>query len=145
MGGQRSQCGAGLPSFRTRCRAPRSPPGIIRHPGRLPTRPEDGDPVAAQLVRDPRNERRLGADHGEVGAEVPREAEQRLPVLGPDGMAVAEPRDAGIARRGVQRRQPRRLGELPRERVLAPARPDQEHLHGGRVYVLAFGVRRVCA
>jgi hypothetical protein len=34
----------------------------------------------------------------------------------------------------MQRLEPRRLRELPRERMLAPARADQEHLHGGRVY-----------
>ena len=40
----------------------------------------------------------------------------------------------GLPGCGVQRVQPGSLGELPGERMLAPARPDEEHLHGGRVY-----------
>ena len=103
-------------------------------PRRRASRAEDGDAVSAQLVGDPRDERRLRADHGEVDVEAAREAEQSLAVLGADRMAVAEPGDSGVARRGVQRRQPRRLGELPGERMLASTRADQEHLHGGRVY-----------
>ena len=97
-------------------------------------RPEHRDPVAAQHVGDPGDERRLGPDHDEVGGEAAREAEQALTVLGPDRVAVAELRDPGIPGRGVERSEARSLRELPRERMLAPARPDQEHLHGGRVY-----------
>ena len=60
-------------------------------------------------------------------------------------MAIAERGDTGIARSRVQRAQTGRLGELPRERMLAPARPDQEHLHRGRVYCSAFAVgARAC-
>ena len=95
---------------------------------------EDGDAVSAQLVGDARDERSLRPDHGEVDVEAARETEQGLAVLGPDRVAVAEPGDPGVAGRGVQRRQARRLGELPGERVLASTRADQEHPHGGRVY-----------
>src|SRR6266446_4685502 len=44
-------------------------------------------------------------------------------------MATSERGDARIARGGVKLFEVRRLGELPRERMLAPARADQEHLH----------------
>jgi hypothetical protein len=37
--------------------------------------------------------------------------------------------DAGIARRGVERGQHRRGGDLPGKRMLAPARPDEKHIH----------------
>ena len=99
---------------------------------------EDRDAVAAQQVGDAGDERRLRADHDEIDVEAARETEQALAVLGPDRVTVAEPGDPGIARGRVQRLEPRRLRELPRERVLAPARPDQEHLHGGRVYFATF-------
>jgi hypothetical protein len=49
-------------------------------------------------------------------------------------VALPEPCDPRIARRRVQGAQRGRLRELPGERVLAPARPDQEHLHRWRVY-----------
>ena len=96
--------------------------------------PKTGDAVAAERVGDARDERRLGPDHGEVGVEAAGEAEQRLGVVCPHRVAVAERRDARIARRGVQPGQAGRLRQLPRERMLATARPDEEHLHGGRVY-----------
>ena len=44
-------------------------------------------------------------------------------------MAAAEGGDPGIAGRGVELRERRALRELPGERVLACARPDQQHLH----------------
>ncbi len=97
-------------------------------------RAEDGDPVPAQRIRDAGDERRLRPDHGEVGVEAAGEVEQRLGVVGPDRMTVAELRDPGVARSRVQRRHPGPVHELPRERMLASARPDQQHPHGGRVY-----------
>ena len=95
---------------------------------------EDGDPVPAQDVGDTGDERRLRADHDEIDVEAAREAEQALAVLGPHRVTVAEPRDPGVAGSSMERAEARCLRELPCERVLAPARPDQEHLHGGRVY-----------
>jgi hypothetical protein len=44
-------------------------------------------------------------------------------------MATAERCDARIARGGMELVELRRPGELPGERMLASARPDQEHLH----------------
>ena len=99
-----------------------------------PARAEDGDPVATQRVAHAGDERRLRPDHGEVDVEAAGETQQRLGVLGPHRMAVAEGRDPGIPGRGVQCGQTRRLRQLPRQRMLATARPDEEHLHGGRVY-----------
>ena len=95
---------------------------------------EDGDSVPAQQVGNTGDEGCLRADHDEIDVEAARETEQALAVLGPHRVTVAEPGDPGIAGGGMQRFEPRRLRELPRERMLAPARPDQEHLHGGRVY-----------
>ena len=50
-------------------------------------------------------------------------------VLRTDGVALAVPGDARAAWGGVQLHRGRRLHELPRQRVLAPAGPDQENTH----------------
>ena len=55
--------------------------------------------------------------------------EEALAVLGAHGMAAAERGDARVAGGGVELVEIRRLAELPRERVLASPRADQEHLH----------------
>ena len=83
----------------------------------------------AQLVGDAGYERRLRPDDDEVGAERAGEREQALAVLRPHGVAAADGRDTGIAGRRVQLVETRRLGQLPRERVLASAGADQQHFH----------------
>src|SRR5205814_10670480 len=85
-------------------------------------RPEDRDAVAAQEVGEPRDERQLRSDDGEVDPELAAKPEQALSVLGPDRMAFAEPRDSRISRRGVERLEARALFELPGQRVLAAPR-----------------------
>ena len=82
-----------------------------------------------ELVADAGHQRRLGADHDELHVEAPREREQALAVLRPDGMAVAEPRDPRVPRRRMELRQARRPREAPGERVLAAPGADEEHLH----------------
>ena len=57
-------------------------------------------------------------------------AAPRRPRPARDGTAPSA-RDAGIARRRVQLVEPGLCRELPRQRVLAAARPDDQHLHGG--------------
>ena len=65
-------------------------------------RAEDGDAAMAQLVGEPGDERRLGADHDEVDPELAGERDERGVVVGADGMAVGERRDSRVARSGVQ-------------------------------------------
>ena len=57
------------------------------------------------------------------------DAQQPFRVVRADGMAAAEGGDARVAGGGVELLEVWCLGELPGERVLASARPDQEHLH----------------
>ena len=102
-------------------------------PRRRRARAEDGDPVSSQLVGDAGDERRLGADHDEVGLERQRQAEQAVAVVGAHRMAASERGDAGVARRCVQLGQAGALREAPRERVLARARADDQHLHAARL------------
>ena len=98
-------------------------------PRRGRARAEDGDPASPQDVGDAGDERRLRPDHDEIGAEREGEREQAVGVVGPDGMALPEPRDPRVAGRGVELAERRALRETPRERVLARARPDDQHLH----------------
>ena len=57
------------------------------------------------------------------------EAEEPLAVLRADGMAAADPRDTGVPGRRVQSLETWALGELPGERVLATAGPDDADSH----------------
>ena len=102
--------------------------------GRL-ARPEHGHAGAPKLVRDARDERRLGADDDEVDLVLPAEAEEALDVVHADRVAAAERCDPGIPRRRMQLGQPLALRDLPRERVLAAARPQDQHLHEGEFKV----------
>jgi hypothetical protein len=93
-----------------------------------------------EIVGDACNKRSLGTDDDEVDVERASEGEQSLAILGSDGMAGAEARNAGIAGSGMELRELGGLAELPGERVLAPPGADQQHLHrhhsnqpGGRV------------
>jgi hypothetical protein len=83
----------------------------------------------AQRVGDAGDKRHFRADDDEVDAQLARKGEQSLGVLGAHGMTRPEAVDAGIPRRAVELGEPRALCELPRERVLAPARADEEHVH----------------
>ena len=89
-------------------------------------------PAALQIVGDPGDERRLRPDHDEVDRSFPAE--------GGDGGVVGDIErdqfgflgDAGIARRGVELGQHRRGGELPGQRMLAAAGPDEKNIHAVR-------------
>jgi hypothetical protein len=83
----------------------------------------------AERVADPGNERRLGADDHEVDREPASQREQSFAVLGANRMARAEPRDAGVAGRGVEARERGALRELPRERMLTPPGADDQDFH----------------
>jgi hypothetical protein len=92
-------------------------------------RPEDEETRVPECVADAGHERRLRPDHDEIDGQAAGEREQSLSVLGPDGMAGAEPGDARIARCRVQAREGRALRELPGERVLATPRADHQNPH----------------
>jgi hypothetical protein len=61
-------------------------------------------------------------------------------------VALAEAGDAGVARSGVQLVEARRLAQLPRERMLASARANEEHFHTWTVASApdGFESRREC-
>ncbi len=115
-------------------------------PRRRCTRAEDRDPAMAQIVGEPGDERRFGADDDEVDAKLGRERDERRRVVRAGGVAGRERRNPGIPRRRMQLGQPAAARERPRERVLASARPHNEHLHGsdprGRVSSATWKLRR---
>jgi len=92
-------------------------------------RAEDGDASMPQLVCQARHERRLRPHDDEVDLVLAAEPEQPLPILGPDGMAMADPGDSRVSRRRVQLLAVFALGQFPGKRMLAPARPHDENLH----------------
>ena len=73
------------------------------------------------MVRDSRDEWRLGADHDEVELMLPAEPEQALDIVHPNGMAARERGNPRVSGGGVKLCERVALGELPRERVLSPA------------------------
>src|SRR5205807_7043415 len=73
--------------------------------------------------------RRLRPDDNEVDAELSAEREQPLRVARADRMAFTEARDPGVPGRGMKCLEPRALRELPGERVLATAGPNDQDPH----------------
>ena len=93
-----------------------------------------------ELVGEPGDERHLRTDDDEVRLERARELEHPVDVLGPHGMAGrAATCDAGVARSGVQFAERRAVCELPRERMLAPAGPHEQHFHAAECFRRAGG------
>ena len=88
--------------------------------------PNASEPAVLELVHEPERERQLGAHDGEVDLHRLGEVGQLDDVLDADRDAGRELRDARVARRAEDVRDARRLGELPDECVLAPARTDDE-------------------
>jgi hypothetical protein len=82
-----------------------------------------------KVIRNPRDEGCLRADDDEVGLQRGRQIEEPFAVLRPHGVALPEARNAGVSRCRVQLLELRCLVQLPRERMLASPRTDQEHLH----------------
>ena len=83
----------------------------------------------AQHVGEPGDERRLRADDDEVDVERRARAQSAVGVVGAHRVAAARAprcRDCPAPRAAPSARAPR---ERPRERVLATARPDDEHPH----------------
>src|SRR5581483_6554969 len=98
-------------------------------PGSVGARPEDGDSAPAQLVRESCNEGRLGADDDELDTELDGQRDEGGRVVAAHGVAVRERRDTGIARRRMKLDLVAAARESPDERMLATARPHDEHLH----------------
>ena len=88
----------------------------------------------AKVIGDPRDERRLGPDHDEVGGDRARNAQDPVAIIDTNWMAVTKGGNPGVAGRRVQLRQRRARRDPPRKRMLAGSRADEKHLHARRVY-----------
>ena len=90
---------------------------------------ETGDAGAANGIGQPQRQRRLGPHHHQVDAKPNCERHLAFDVLRGQIDTFGDLRDAGIAGRAPQARQQRRLGDLPAQRMLAPATADDQNLH----------------
>ena len=98
-------------------------------PRRFARWPEDGDAGGGEIVDDAGDERRLRPDHDEVDSLLAAEGDDRRMIGDVERDELGAFRDAGIARRGVELPELRRLRELPGQRMLAPAGADEEDVH----------------
>ena len=92
-------------------------------------RAEDRDARAPQRVAEPEHERQLGPDHDEPGLEVVGERDEAADVVDGDVVAGGDARDAGVAGSAVQFATGGARGERLRQRVLPPARADEQDPH----------------
>ena len=86
-------------------------------------------PAARKIVDEAGHQRRLGADHHETDRLRPAEGGDRGVVAGIEGDVGPALRRAGIARRDEEPVAQGTAGDLPGERVLAPARADEKDVH----------------
>ena len=86
-------------------------------------------PSLEKAVGEPQGQRQLGPHDGEVHALPRGDRHQPLDVGVLQGDAVGMPGDPRIPRRGKDAADPRALGELPDEGVLAAATADHQDSH----------------
>ena len=92
-------------------------------------RTEDLQPASFELVRYAANERKFGADNGEVRAQLFSKIGERDGIGNIDRKAFGLARDAAIAWSAPDFRDGWALGELPDEGMLAAAAADDENPH----------------
>ncbi len=95
----------------------------------LRARPQRLDASSFQLVPEPRDKGRLGTDDDKINGVLSCELYQAGKIHCGDGHALRHCPNARIARGTVKLRDQRTRGERPSERVLAPARAYEKHIH----------------
>jgi hypothetical protein len=93
-------------------------------------RPEHGDSGGADIIGQSGDQRRFGADDHQRDVFRSAERHHRSVVGRVERDAVRMARYSRIAGRGIEPREDRRLRQLPRQRMFAPARADQQDIHG---------------
>ena len=101
----------------------------LQLPRRL-ARPERGDTRRRQIVYDAGGDRRVGSDDHKCHAHQPAERDHGRVVHDVERDACRIARDAGVAGGTKEFRRQRRSGDLPRQRVFAPARAEKKDFHG---------------
>ena len=79
------------------------------------------DVARAAGIGHPGDQRRFGADHDEANGLRPNEVDHRGVIRRVEGDARRMVRDAGVAWRGIERIEGRRLRQFPRQCVFAAA------------------------
>ena len=98
-------------------------------------RPEHAQARGEQAVGQPRAQRRLGPDHGEIRAVFDRPRDQRLDIGRGDGQVPGHLRGTRVARRADEPGLARVMRQFPRDGVFAAAAADdkdQRIVHGSR-------------
>ena len=96
--------------------------------------PKQAMPLARTASATPGDQRRLRADHHQVGGDLDGQRGDRGRIGGLDVAQLRDLGDARIAGSGDQQFDGRVGGEADGEGVLAPAGPDQKYAHGRRSY-----------
>ena len=100
-------------------------------------RPEHCDPRGAQRIAEPVDQRRLGTDHHQADAPVVAERDDGTVIGDIERDELGMVGDPRIPRRGVEFAaigDQARLRELPRQRMLATARSQQQDVHARLVF-----------
>ena len=101
-------------------------------------RAADEEALLREKVGQPRRQRGLGPDHGEVDPLRHREIPQSVEVIRREGDAFRAPRDTGVPGRGVDLGDERAFRDLPGQGVLAAAAADDEDRNSHSIF-LRFG------
>ena len=99
----------------------------VRSPG---DRPEGGQALGRESVRQAGHERRLGSHDRQIDPLSLREVHEVFDGLRPDAYAARVAGNTRVAGRRVERLHARALGNLPGQGILASTAADDEHLHG---------------
>jgi hypothetical protein len=106
--------------------------------GRAGRRAENPETRLLESIDQPLDERRLRTDHREIGPLFARKCRHRVDVVGADRDALGQAGHARVPRRRPDLLDQRRLGDLPGERVLAPAAAHDEDLQLGTLLHFRF-------
>ncbi len=104
-------------------------------------RAEGSDPLAFERIDQAGDKRRLGTDDDEIDRFPPAELDDALGVARGDRDAFRLVGDSGIARRAEDPIDQRRGRDRPDQRMLAPARADDEYFHCGTRIALPLRLR----
>ncbi len=91
--------------------------------------PEDRPAPLLKFIHHAQRQGQLGSDHGDVGCEFAGELHQRIEALqvGSDTLRIG--RNAAVTRSAVELLDPRRLPQLPHDRMFATTATEDKYLH----------------
>ena len=90
---------------------------------RQPSSAKHRPPPPRKLIHHPQRQRQLRTHHRQIRPHLLAQRNHRIQTLQVHRQALRLFRDAAIPRRAIKLRNPRRLPQLPHQRMLAPAVP----------------------